>query len=52
MPVEADAKVQKIIGLKESEKIICLIAVGKPVGNFKTTLSLRRPYNENFRIVD
>jgi nitroreductase len=52
MPVEADTKVQKIIGLNESEKIICLIAVGKPVSNFKTTLSLRRPYNENFRIID
>ena len=52
MPNEADVKVQKIIGLNESEKIICLIAVGKPVSNFKTTLSLRRPYNENFRIID
>ncbi len=51
MPIEADIKAQKIIGLKESEKIICLIAVGKPIENFKTTLSLRRPYNENFRVI-
>ena len=52
MPNEADVKVQKIIGLNESEKVICLIAIGKPVSNFKTTLSLRRPYNENFKVVD
>ena len=52
MPNEADVKVQKIIDLNESEKIICLIAVGKPVSNFNTTLSLRRPYSENFRIID
>lgn len=52
MPIEADIQVQKITGLDESEKIICLIAVGIPVNNFKTTLSLRRPYNENFRIVN
>lgn len=52
MPVEADTKVQKIIGLNESEKIICLIAVGKPVDNFKTTLSLRRSYKENLRVIN
>lgn len=52
MPIEADAKVQKIIGLNESEKIVCLIAVGKPVDNFKTTLSLRRSYKENLRIIN
>ncbi len=52
LPIEADIKAQKIIGLNESEKIICLIAIGKPVKNFKTTLSLRRSYNENLRVIN
>lgn len=52
MPIEADIKVQKIIGLNDSEKIICLIAIGKPVDKFKTTLSLRRLYNENLRVIN
>jgi nitroreductase len=52
MPTEADLKAQEIIGLNESEKIICLIAIGKPVKDFKTTLSLRRSYVENFRVID
>ncbi|MDD4781718.1 MAG: nitroreductase family protein, partial [Tissierellia bacterium] len=52
MPIEADIKVQKIIGLNDSEKIICLIAIGKPVDEFKTTLSLRRSYNENLRVIN
>ncbi|MDD4055963.1 MAG: nitroreductase family protein [Bacteroides sp.] len=52
MPTEADLKAQEIIGLNESEKIICLIAIGKPVDEFKTTLSLRRSYNENLRVIN
>lgn len=52
MPIEADIKVQQIIGLNESEKIICLIAIGKPISEFKTTLSLRRTYNENLRVIN
>jgi nitroreductase len=52
MPIEADIKVQKIIGLNDSEKIICLIAIGKPVDKFKTTLSLRRSFNENLRVIN
>lgn len=51
MPIEADIKAQKILDLKESEKIISLIAIGKPVDVFKTTLSLRRSYKENLRIL-
>lgn len=52
MPTTADKKSQKIIGLNDSEKIICLIAIGKPIEEFKTTLSLRRPHNENLNIID
>lgn len=52
MPTEADLKAQEIIGLNESEKIICLIAIGKPVKDFKTTLSLRRSYKENLRVIN
>src|SRR5690606_29801797 len=51
MTNEADTQVQKIIELDESEKIICLVAIGKPTGEFKTTLSLRRPFNENLRVI-
>ena len=50
MPNEYDFKVQEIVGLNESEKIICLIAIGKPNKSFKTTLSLRRTHKENLRI--
>ncbi|NLJ82736.1 MAG: nitroreductase family protein [Bacteroidales bacterium] len=52
MTIDADKKVQNILGLRESEKIICLIAVGIPEDNFKTTLSLRRPTSENLHIID
>ena len=52
MPIEADIKAQKIISLNESEKIICLIAIGKPIDEFKTTLSLRRSFNENLRVIN
>lgn len=51
MPIEADYKVQKIIGLDESEKIICLIAIGLPVSDFRTTLSLRRNHTENLNLI-
>jgi nitroreductase len=52
MTIEADRKVQNILGLRESEKIICLIAVGIPEEKFRTTLSLRRPASENLHIID
>jgi nitroreductase len=52
MPIESDKKVEKILGLNESEKIICLIAIGKPVAEFKTTLSTRRTCAENLHLVN
>jgi nitroreductase len=52
MTIDADKKVKNILGLRESEKIICLIAVGIPEDNFKTTLSLRRPASENLHIIN
>lgn len=52
LTIDADKKVQNIIGLRDSEKIICLIAVGIPENNFRTTLSLRKPASENLHIID
>ncbi|MDD2494972.1 MAG: nitroreductase family protein [Tissierellia bacterium] len=51
LPVTADKKAKKILGLKESEQIICVIAIGNPVDVFSTALSLRKKHNENLRFV-
>ena len=45
-----DKKIQKIAGLKNSEKVICLIPIGIPKNEFKTTLSLRRSTEEILQI--
>ncbi|QBK77624.1 nitroreductase family protein [Myroides odoratimimus] len=47
--VSDDRKVLSIINIPESEKIICMIPIGKCKSNFRTTLSLRRGYSENFK---
>lgn len=49
--VDEDDFVQKIIGSKKSEKIVCMIAIGMPTDKFETTLSLKRPAKENLHIV-
>jgi nitroreductase len=46
MGFEADQKIMKILNLRESEKVICLVPFGLPKIEFKTTLSLRRETNE------
>lgn len=51
LPVNADRKAEKILNLKESEQIICIVAIGIPVENFSTTLSLRKMNNENLFII-
>jgi nitroreductase len=43
---DADRKVMKILNMRESEKVICLVPIGLPQSEFKTTLSLRRSINE------
>lgn len=43
-----DKAVLAIVNIPESEKIICMIPIGVSKDNFRTTLSLRRPINENF----
>ncbi len=41
-----DKEIKSIIGLKKSEKVICLVPIGIPENEFKTTLSLRRSTEE------
>ncbi|MDD2493741.1 MAG: nitroreductase family protein [Tissierellia bacterium] len=50
LPFQADEKVRELVNLKDSEQIICLIAIGVPQEDFPTTLSLRRPSEENLFI--
>ena len=45
-----DKQIQKEIDLSESEKVICLIPIGIPIAEFKTTLSLRRENAEIIRV--
>lgn len=43
----SDEKIlKKIVPIKKSEKVICLIAIGQPKESFKVTLSQRRDLNE------
>ncbi len=48
---DKDKKIMRELGLSESEKVICVIPIGVPKDNFKTTLSLRRDTNEILKIV-
>ena len=47
-----DDNVRDIIGMTDSEKIMCLIAIGKPKEKFAVTLSQRRQENELLSIVN
>ena len=51
MDVYKDLKINTILNLSESEKVISLVPIGIPINNFKTTLSLRRTPEEIFRII-
>lgn len=42
----ADKEMKKLLRLDESEKVICLVPIGIPKNEFKTTLSLRRSNDE------
>jgi nitroreductase len=46
----ADHAIRKFLKIPESEKIICMIPIGKVKNEFRTTLSLRRTYKENLII--
>lgn len=44
--IDSDRKIKMILGMKPSEKVICLLPIGLPQTEFKTTLSLRRSTSE------
>lgn len=46
-----DVKIQRILNLTNSEKVICLIPIGIPKKEFKTTLSLRRNNEEILKMI-
>lgn len=48
----ADDQVREILGMSQSEKIICLITIGKPEDDFKITLSHRRDNSEILSIIN
>ncbi|QTV06633.1 nitroreductase family protein [Faecalibacter bovis] len=47
--IDEEKKLDKVISIPESEKIICLIPIGELKDKFRTTLSKRRPITENFQ---
>tara|TARA_R110002074_G_scaffold203432_2_gene371330 strand:- start:3207 stop:4238 length:1032 start_codon:yes stop_codon:yes gene_type:complete len=49
--LEADKGIKKLLNLKESEKVICLVPIGVPNEKFKTCTSLRRNVDENLILV-
>lgn len=49
---DADKKAQKVLNLKESEKIICVLAIGNIKADIKYTLSKRRPLDEMLRVLE
>lgn len=49
--VDKDMKINTILKLPQSEKVISLVPIGIPSENFKTTLSLRRTPEEILKII-
>lgn len=47
-----EKEIHKKLNLTESEKVICLVPIGIPKNEFKTTLSLRRNNDEILKIVN
>ena len=41
-----EKRIKRTIPIKESEKVICIIAIGEAAQNFRTTLSKRRETKE------
>lgn len=52
MNAHKDKKINKLLNIPESEKVISLVSIGIPTNSFKTTLSLRRSSDEILRIVE
>lgn len=52
LPVHADKKAKNLLKLKESEQIVCLVAIGIPTEEFSTTLSARKQHDENLFVID
>jgi len=52
MNADLDKKIMKLIKMNESEKVICLVPIGIPKDQFKTTLSLRRDNKEILKVVN
>lgn len=48
----AEKKLNAVISIPESEKIICMIPIGEAVQNFNTTLSQRRPVEETLMVLN
>ncbi len=48
----ADDQVREVLGMSHSEKIICLITIGKPEDPFNVTLSHRRDNSEILSIIN
>lgn len=49
---QQEKRIHKELNLNKSEKVICLIPIGIPKNEFKTTLSLRRNNDEILKIVN
>lgn len=47
-----DIKIQKLINLNKSEKVICIISIGIPIEPVTTTLSKRRDITEILKIIE
>lgn len=47
-----DIKLEKILNLPKSEKVIALVAIGYPVDSFKVPVSRRKNINEIFEIIN
>ncbi len=52
MPSHVNRSVIKLLNLKESQQVICLIAIGYPQEDIRATLSLRRDWTENLYIIE
>lgn len=50
--VDDEKHLKKIIPINESEKVICLVAIGNPKESFRVTLSQRRDLSEIFTTID
>lgn len=48
MPISKEKELNNVFQIPESEKVICMVPIGKVKDEFRTTLSCRRPIDENF----